>query len=367
MISILYLEINLIKYVPLRGSTYLPLPSDIQNKKAVINIKNNDNKCFAYSILCHLHPNEVRTRATVYEKYLEELNFQNLVFPMQINNIQKFEQQNPNISVNVFGLSKKKDIHIIVGPLYHTQQRKINHINLLYLEDALTGKTHYCYINNLSRLVSKQKSLHHGKIHICDGCLVTFSEEEKIKRHLELNDCLKIRTELPNALNNVIEFKEFHKSFPMPFCIYSDFETILLPVYTATSDPAKKYTMDTHIHKPFSFAYFVKCEHDNSLSFLREYRGLDCVEVFVKWLFRDVRTIYKRYYLNPLPMKTLSLEQQDEFNKSRICYLCKETFRSEGNSKEEIAMNKVRDHDHFSGIILHPISIIWKIYKYHLF
>ncbi len=42
------------KYNPThsRGSSYAPLPEWIALKKACINIKNNDNKCFKYCIEC---------------------------------------------------------------------------------------------------------------------------------------------------------------------------------------------------------------------------------------------------------------------------------------------------------------------------
>ena len=40
---------------PLRASTYHPLPDWIQHKKAVRNIKNNDNMCFKWSVLAGLY------------------------------------------------------------------------------------------------------------------------------------------------------------------------------------------------------------------------------------------------------------------------------------------------------------------------
>lgn len=86
----------------------MPLPSDIENKQAIINVKNNDNKCFAYSILCNLYPaSDHVDRVNNYENNLNKLNFDNLPFPMELNNIPKFEKQNIDISVNVFGLKKK--------------------------------------------------------------------------------------------------------------------------------------------------------------------------------------------------------------------------------------------------------------------
>ena len=52
-------EIDVSKYEPLRGSSYLPLPEKLKNKKALINMKNeNDNECFRWCHLAYLFPDE---------------------------------------------------------------------------------------------------------------------------------------------------------------------------------------------------------------------------------------------------------------------------------------------------------------------
>ena len=49
--------VNIVKYVPLRGSSYLPLPEELRHhKKGLINLKNDDNKCFLWSHVRHLNP-----------------------------------------------------------------------------------------------------------------------------------------------------------------------------------------------------------------------------------------------------------------------------------------------------------------------
>ena len=51
----LSLEIHTVKYKPLKGSTFIPLTDFIMQKKAVINLKNKDDrKCFMWSILRYL-------------------------------------------------------------------------------------------------------------------------------------------------------------------------------------------------------------------------------------------------------------------------------------------------------------------------
>ena len=44
--SIIKFELHTVRYNPLRGETWVPLPKELANKKAIINPKNEDNKCF---------------------------------------------------------------------------------------------------------------------------------------------------------------------------------------------------------------------------------------------------------------------------------------------------------------------------------
>ena len=49
--SIIKLELHTVSYNPLRGETWVPLPKELANKKAIINPKNEDNKCFLWCVL----------------------------------------------------------------------------------------------------------------------------------------------------------------------------------------------------------------------------------------------------------------------------------------------------------------------------
>ena len=44
--SIRNLELYTLVFKPLRAGTWIPLPRELANKKAIINMKNKDNKCF---------------------------------------------------------------------------------------------------------------------------------------------------------------------------------------------------------------------------------------------------------------------------------------------------------------------------------
>lgn len=146
------IDMNVNKFNPLRGTSYIDLPSDIKLKKAVINVKNKDYFCFKCALLSALFPvNKNADRVSSYVKHVNKLKFNGISFPLKISDIAKVEKLN-DISINVFGLeyNKEKRCNSIVGPLFLTKCHKAMSIYYFFT------KNHYCYIKNLSRLVSKQ-------------------------------------------------------------------------------------------------------------------------------------------------------------------------------------------------------------------
>ena len=77
LIQVLHLDLGVAAYTPLKGASYLPLPKKLKDKKAVLNIQNEDEKCFLWSILAAKYPVD-RTahanRTSNYTRYEPELN-----------------------------------------------------------------------------------------------------------------------------------------------------------------------------------------------------------------------------------------------------------------------------------------------------
>ena len=57
--EVISFEIHIVDYKPIKGSSYIPLPNFIMRKTAIINIKNEDDKCFLWSVLRYLHPKQI--------------------------------------------------------------------------------------------------------------------------------------------------------------------------------------------------------------------------------------------------------------------------------------------------------------------
>ena len=73
------------------GSSYIELPEWIKNKKACINIKNDDDRCFEWAILSYFHYNNYNRncRVTPYKKHIDKINKPiNIKYPITLNDIE---------------------------------------------------------------------------------------------------------------------------------------------------------------------------------------------------------------------------------------------------------------------------------------
>ncbi|XP_065211659.1 uncharacterized protein LOC135839514 [Planococcus citri] len=336
-----FLEINFSKYDPLRGGSYLSLPEWIKLKKAVINVKNDDDKCFAWAVVSALYPVQKNAdRVSSYPQYDKVgVNFDGIGFPVMLSDIGKFERVNPKISVNVLGIKEEK----IVGPLYRTKNKAADHeIDLLLVQDD-NFNSHYCWIKNLSRLLSSQINSREHKKFLCRHCFINFPTEEKLKLH-QKHDCNHVCTILPSEHESYVHFhkKNFKKQLEVPFVIYADFEASFKNYATCSLDPKilaeKSYTENVSKHKPFSFACKVKCRNNDKLDSFHIYRGRDCVKKFWEYIVDQTNRIYR--HLKTKKMLPLSVEEMSSFTSATECHICKQGLLDD---------DKVKDHDHYTG------------------
>ena len=148
--QIKFLEINVNKYSPLGGSSYMKLPKYIEKKKAVVNVENQDQCCFAWAITSALYPAIERiSDMSSYPHYSRVLNLTGMNFPVKLKDISKFEELN-NISINVYGLEKKFENNLVkydvVGPLRYSEKKLRIHVNLLLIS-AECDKDHHCKVD----------------------------------------------------------------------------------------------------------------------------------------------------------------------------------------------------------------------------
>ena len=250
--KIIKLELHTVSYRPLRGNTWIPLPKELADKKAIINMKNKDNKCFLHCVLRTLNPKNnhpERVDEDLISKQ-DTLNMKGIEYPVSLKDIDRFEKQNPDISITVLGFNEKDKVHPLSVSEY-VYNREHNIILLLIERD---GVKHYCLVKNPSRLLSKQISAHKEGTHICFRCLNPFWSHKSLEKHLEScrnHEAVKINMPEKGTMQR---FKHHERSEKVPFIIYADTEALIKEIHNCDPNPESSYTKKYKKHKPISFS-----------------------------------------------------------------------------------------------------------------
>ena len=328
---------------PIKASSYIDLPEELKNKKALINMKNEDNKCFLWSVLRAINPKDTHPERIDKDLKSKEntLNMSGITYPVNIKeDIKRFEKQNPDISISVLGYSKDEKIYPLRRSKYAMKNKRKHNIVLLLIKDG--DNSHYCYVKNESALLASQVNSHKGKLYFCLNCLNGFDTPEKLDKHNEYcgeEESVKINMPPPETY---IKFKNYLYSERAPFVIYADFESLLKPLETCKPDPNKSYTHKYNKHEPVSFVYYIKSFNESVYkSQLRSYvkeneEYPDAIDVFINWLEEDVKIISE---LGNEKM-IITPEEQEQFNQASNCWICENLLNSQ---------DRVRDHCHFTG------------------
>ena len=231
--NIIQLELHTVDYNPLRGETYFKLPKELANKKAIINPKNEDNKCFLWCVLRALNPkehNQERIDKELKNIYIS-LNMEGIGYPVSLTDIDKFERQNTNISITVFGYDEKS-----VYPLRNGNNTDRKHkITLMLIEQDRVK--HYCLVKDLSRLLSSQISKYNGKKYFCDRCLNPFNNQEALDKHKKYcNEYEAVAINMPKE-GTMLKFLNYYRGERVPFVIDADFECCIKPIHTCDLNP----------------------------------------------------------------------------------------------------------------------------------
>jgi hypothetical protein len=94
--------VEVTQFQPPTGASHIKLPKNLAIKKKVVNPANDNDKCFQWAVLVALHEvKDYSERVVHYKKYEGELNFKNISFLIQADEIilRRFERQNPTIAL----------------------------------------------------------------------------------------------------------------------------------------------------------------------------------------------------------------------------------------------------------------------------
>jgi hypothetical protein len=317
---------------PVRGSSYIPTPEKYSNAKCgLINIRNEDQECFKWCTLYHQSgKGKNDDRISALNKISDKYNYDNVNLPAGYDDIKQFEINN-EVAVFVYTCSSKNEIlrDFIGNPSFIANDV----IYLLRIDSK--EKSHYLYINHLSRLFNLCR---HERTHGENWCPYCEKPQESNEIADHIKKCYKLQfndgalLKLPEK-ETYMGFNNHKNKLERPFIIYADTESTL----THTSDKNK-----IQKHEINSCCFYFVCTFDNTRNKLFTFVGKDCLKKMMEHLF----IVADRCIEGMKENRRMVMTSEDSFRHmgATKCFLCNESFNEDDNK-----LCKVRDHNHLTG------------------
>jgi hypothetical protein len=167
------------------ASGYVETPEWLKDRRAIINIKNKDDKCFIKCICRAINYDKTNRNnsrdVTDYELQEFRKKFKCDSVDTEILDISKFEEDNPEIGIDIYYIPMNEDGE--VNLIYRSKNQNLKYqvaLGLLENED----NAHYVIIRKLSQLLKLKNQLKNG-YGICHWCKGQFRYNNKsFDKHL---------------------------------------------------------------------------------------------------------------------------------------------------------------------------------------
>ena len=111
------------------GGSYIDSPDWIKKKKATINPKNIDDKCFQYVAIVALNYEEVKwntERVSNIKPFINKYNSKGMNYPSKIDDWKTSQKNNPIIGFNILYINKKEICPAYISKINSNCEKQIN-------------------------------------------------------------------------------------------------------------------------------------------------------------------------------------------------------------------------------------------------
>ena len=325
------------------GGSYLPTPKKLSNKKCTINPDNSgtgDDMCLKYALGAYFaNKNGVTKnlqRLSVLEPYLNIIDLNNIPMPTPICSrvFNKIEEQNPNISINVWEWKEESETPkpVIASKNFYKPNSEVKRPNIIHLmalsdttkTDGKYGiKNHFLWIKNPNSLVFKDTT-HKCKKYLCNRCFQSWTSEKSLAHHQKW--CFGLG-EAPQKIimpikyfNDFEKFKNHPRMMNAPCVITADFESDNKECNETYGGKIRKIAEQ----KANSFCYTVYWMDSNELWGPFLYRGPNATEEFVKRIDYELKKINEIFAVKT--PRIITDEYQKQFDNATKCWICDKGF-----------------------------------------
>ena len=344
------------------GRSYIKLPQVLTNKRATLNIKNTDDKCFEWCLIASKRYNDIKSNdkneVYHYKKHTDLIKRPDgITFPITTDDIPRYEELN-NIQINVFSLDgyddDTKDIRNCINQEYKSNIHRKEVVNLLLIREG--DLSHYVLIVNINRLFASKTN--HKSHHFCENCLVkSFLSIELLNKHkikCQVRDEVEVQKinvncECPKLGENILKFKNEGNSFKHPFFVVADFESTLtncddenegLTKEESDKMATKKY--QKHLQNSFGVKFCCDVEeHSKPLEIINNSDPETVSKLFVEKVEEYARDAYKLLQEENKTEIKWKQGEKDQHYKTTNCSHCKIKYSTKNK--------RVAHHNHING------------------
>jgi hypothetical protein len=353
--------------------------------RGLSDIEAPENECFYYACAQYfvrkkngLTSWDQKTNASEVKEFIEE-NFKgHCKKSKKISQVRGFERENShlNVGINILYYDPSEKSLFPLLPTEHTDVENV--IDLLLLDvtiDEKTGKreSHYILIRDLRKLFRRQyNSRSHAKSEICRHCFYVFSGAIALKNHQERCGKNPPQKVITPAKGETMKFKGYNKQFLASIFGVGDFESKMIPT-NKSRGPGSDFREE---QVPVSYSLLFMDKLGEVIFERTESSETECMHLFFTALEEAWHQIALR--VNAIiPMEIGEREKEELKEKASRCHICRQRFLSPNEEKEarekdrarkkkevkegeegeegedrKAKLEKVLDHDHYTGTIL---------------
>ena len=164
-----------------RGGTYIYSPKWLKDKKSTINPKNNDDKCFQYTVTLALNLDNIEKnpqRISKIKPFINNYNWKDIDFPTTNKDWRKFKLNN-DIALNILYIPHNtRKIQLAYRPKNNLTCD--TQVTLLMITDG--EKWHYLVVKNLPGLLKGITSTHENDFYYLN-CFHSYRTKNKLESH----------------------------------------------------------------------------------------------------------------------------------------------------------------------------------------
>ncbi|CAC5376474.1 unnamed protein product [Mytilus coruscus] len=188
------------------------------------------------------------------------------------------------------------------------------------------NNSHYCYINNINRLLSRATGKGRAR-KFCRYCFRPFTTANAINKHVKYfskHGAQHVEFPVGGSGEDLVEFDDFSKQMMVPFVVYCDMEAFSKKLDTVLPDPAISYTCVMSKFEACSYGYQVVCVDDRYTKPPVIYRVPDVAKHLIEKLLQEELRIQK--ILERIEPMRMSSTDELQFQNSTHCFICGDQF-----------------------------------------